>query len=1618
MSSIALFLICAASVCSPSHPAASPQPETVPESVGRRAPSGPGYTLQVSAHPDRSAPGPLENAVVNGVIYVFTAPDDNIDRVRFYVDDPDRLGPPERTENYPPFDLAGTTHGLARDYDTTDLTDGVHTMTAVLEPYSGADMVVTVSFTVQNSIAVLTFDETELAFVVGVAGSSTLDVTLHSSGAPVPWSIDSSEPWVSTLPANGTTPQTIDVTVDATGLPAGVHQAELTATAPGVMASTLAVSMTIEPQSAYALMVSPYADRSAAQPLQNAVVSGDIYVFTAPDDNIDRVSFWIDDPAHTGSPDKIENVDPFDLGGTHASGAAASYDSGQLADGRHSITAVLEPFTGADLVITSGFEVSNSTPTLTFSNNTLAFTVPAGATDVALVELLTTSGASADYAMTSSASWLSATPQNGATPETIVIMVDTTGLKGGSHTASLSATAAGFEPTVLEVELTVELIGGDDNYGLLVSYSSDRAAAVPLADQTIAGDAYIFVNPEDGIARVRFYLDDPGLTSPTRTENFAPYDFRGGTVDIANALDSTTLADGVHTISIVVEPLAEADTVVHTSFSVDNISKPVQLVFTPFSQSMSLEADAGLTEIITTLATSNGSSADFAMSTTAPWLTIPQPTGTTPQSVTLLADPDQPAGEYTATMVAGAPGYTTGVFNVTMLIGSASECTPIPCDQIRVDLPYTLDFDSAHGFAVDGNGVGTGFTHIDQPSNGTGYIPQNLSVDTAAGVLRLTTTSGLQYLNVNALDNGLAVGIDAPSSPTLMSTTLTDIPIGQLTGDFQQAGLWWGSDEDNYVKLILLSTPGGMRFEMLMELGGQVVSLEQSSPLSIGSQDVTLSVHADPATLNVTGQYRIGNGNIVTLDTVNAPEELFSFDAAGIDPAIGTRTFGGPFASHRNGPGSVEFVFDAFSVVVDDGDVDPPDTPGDIEFDEAFVASIDKPTAMVWGPDDRLYVVEIHGTIHTLEFDTDMSVTDSDVIDALVNDMGPRLTLGITVDPDSTADDVTLWLSHSSASKSDGQPNSSMVTRLSGPGFTAVDHVITGLPRAKANHAINGLHFGPDGRLYIAMGGNTGAGAPNNANSEFGTFEEQPLSSALIVADVKQPNFDGTCHNAVDIFGPPPCDVVTYATGLRNMYDFTFHSNGEIYSTDNGLGVTGTFPPSPTAPCFGFGDPDPWNQGGENPGTQPDLLHRLQEGRYYGHPNPYRSECVFKDGSFQSVSAPANYEPPMYDLGDHRSANGIIEYTAPSFCGALQGDLLIANYSVGDNITRLQLSQDGTSVLNSSTLARGLGNPLPLALAPNGTVFIGEFGANKVTALVPQGPGCWATRDDVPVATLDAGSAVLDGELYSIAGKTSSGPMTTVYVYDPATNDWRTAANLPGPGVENPAAVTVEGKIYAFGGSTAPFSGATAQTAVYDPDQDDWTVLAPMPTPRGGAAAAVIDGLIYVVGGMGTAGASLTTLEVYDPAEDDWVTRTPMDTPRDNPGAAALGGQLYVFGGRTRLANGTEVDGTLDSVERYDPGSNDWDDRAPMPTGRRTFATATLNGRVQIMGGEKTPGGGTYAHNEEYNPDTNTWRTLTPMPDGRHGMAFGVIDGRFYTAGGGTSGGGSYSAVHQAFTLP
>jgi N-acetylneuraminic acid mutarotase len=126
-------------------------------------------------------------------------------------------------------------------------------------------------------------------------------------------------------------------------------------------------------------------------------------------------------------------------------------------------------------------------------------------------------------------------------------------------------------------------------------------------------------------------------------------------------------------------------------------------------------------------------------------------------------------------------------------------------------------------------------------------------------------------------------------------------------------------------------------------------------------------------------------------------------------------------------------------------------------------------------------------------------------------------------------------------------------------------------------------------------------------------------------------------------------------------------------------------------------------------------------------------------------------------------------------------------------------------------------------------------------------------------------------------------------------------------------AATVNGLLYAIGGDSA------GTVEVYDPATNTWAAKAARPSHKGGGAAGVIDGLIYVVGGFGPTTSS-KIVEVYNPATDAWVVLASMQTGRDEAALAAIDGRLFVAGGKTGSDPATRVA----TLERFRPPETSW----------------------------------------------------------------------------------------------
>jgi N-acetylneuraminic acid mutarotase len=94
-----------------------------------------------------------------------------------------------------------------------------------------------------------------------------------------------------------------------------------------------------------------------------------------------------------------------------------------------------------------------------------------------------------------------------------------------------------------------------------------------------------------------------------------------------------------------------------------------------------------------------------------------------------------------------------------------------------------------------------------------------------------------------------------------------------------------------------------------------------------------------------------------------------------------------------------------------------------------------------------------------------------------------------------------------------------------------------------------------------------------------------------------------------------------------------------------------------------------------------------------------------------------------------------------------------------------------------------------------------------------------------------------------------------------------------------------------------------------------------MPTARTALAAAVVDGIIYVIGGgtvLGNPGA-FNVVEAYDPVTDIWTRKDDLDLPSKKAAlsASVVNGKIYVFGGIPTFAD-PHLSGS-ESVYEYTP---------------------------------------------------------------------------------------------------
>lgn len=400
------------------------------------------------------------------------------------------------------------------------------------------------------------------------------------------------------------------------------------------------------------------------------------------------------------------------------------------------------------------------------------------------------------------------------------------------------------------------------------------------------------------------------------------------------------------------------------------------------------------------------------------------------------------------------------------------------------------------------------------------------------------------------------------------------------------------------------------------------------------------------------------------------------------------------------------------------------------------MASILFPTCVMLGPDNRLYIGSLGGTLHTVGYN---GVTleartychSEPFKDPRFLDVNGSLSqfdiLGVAFNP--IDEELLPYVSTSSLFQSRGKIDSSndewwrnggvhRYKYISDPEqftFHAETNaricleydraIVRNLPVSARDHGVNALLFTPDGNLLISVGGFTNMGLPS---VEMGGTWESVLSGAVLVANTSMglDNFDGIItYSSTDVVNSTQLsgDIETYATGFRNLYTMTMTQNGSIFAVDQGPNcgfgrsatscsvnesvVTNSTSNSTrivmTPTSMNSFDPCPKNIKGTG---RADKILQLEQGLFYGHANVQRGECEWIDPftgmSATGNSAPVEYKAPVSMIKS--SVTGINEYRATHFCNELQGQLIMTDLQ-GKKVWNLGPSNE------VETLAEGQG---------------------------------------------------------------------------------------------------------------------------------------------------------------------------------------------------------------------------------------------------------------------------------------------------------------------------------------
>ena len=212
------------------------------------------------------------------------------------------------------------------------------------------------------------------------------------------------------------------------------------------------------------------------------------------------------------------------------------------------------------------------------------------------------------------------------------------------------------------------------------------------------------------------------------------------------------------------------------------------------------------------------------------------------------------------------------------------------------------------------------------------------------------------------------------------------------------------------------------------------------------------------------------------------------------------------------------------------------------------------------------------------------------------------------------------------------------------------------------------------------------------------------------------------------------------------------------------------------------------------------------------------------------------------------------------------------------------------------------------AVAYGNTVFVfgGTSGSTYMRvneAYNTDGDG-WLQFPAMTYAAAGAAGVNYNNEVIILLGGDGTGNTSKMQVYNPNAQTWY-PTDTPVPQFSGGGSVLVGTRIYILGGNTRGFNPG-AQSSVYgyyDVQNNSWTAI-PAPSSVGFyfSGAALLNGKIYMMGGVNYNGSSWSSVYVLDINTNTWTSSTiELAIAAAGLSSAAVGNAMYVIGGGTNL---------------------------------------------------------------------------------------------------------------------